>query len=220
MWRRWVPRLKDTKVNMASTDAFKKIRVVAWAAVAALAVVSGMLVLGEMHKAQQGSMPGAVRIGAPFELTRTDGTRFSSAALAGKPYAIFFGFTHCPDICPTTLLEMTSHLKTLGDRRNALNVVFVSIDPERDTPEHLKLYLSAFDPAIIGLTGTPTEIAAVAKSYRAIYEKVPSKDGKDYTMNHTASVYLMDRGGRLASTMLFEEPEETRNKKIENLLTR
>lgn len=205
---------------MASIDAIRKIRVVAWAAVAALAVGAGMLVLGEMHKVQQGSLPGAARIGAPFELTRTDGTRFSSTALAGKPFAIFFGFTHCPDICPTTLLEMTGHLKALGSRRDQLNVVFVSVDPERDTPEHLKLYLSAFDSSIIGLTGTPAEIAAVARSYRAIYEKVPSKDGKDYTMNHTASVYLMDRNGRLASTMLFEEPEETRNKKIENLLTR
>ncbi|MCB1505339.1 MAG: SCO family protein [Hyphomicrobiaceae bacterium] len=200
----------------------KKIRLAAWAAIAVLAVISGVHLLGEAHKAQQAgrSLPGAAQIGAPFELTRTDGARFSSTSLAGKPYAIFFGFTNCPDICPTTLLEMTNHLKALGARADDLNVLFVSIDPERDTPEHLKLYLSAFDPRIIGLTGTLPEVAAVAKSYRVFYEKVPSKDRSDYTMNHTASVYLMDKTGNLVSTLSFQEPEDARQKKLENLLSR
>lgn len=200
----------------------KKIRLAAWAAVAVLAVVSGMYMLGEAQRAQQAglSLPGAAKIGAPFELSRTDGTRFSSAALTGKPYAIFFGFTHCPDICPTTLLEMTEHLKALGPKADSLSVLFVTVDPTRDTPEHLKLYLSAFDPRIIGLTGTTEEVAAVAKSYRVFYEKVPSKDGTDYTMNHTASVYLMDKAGNLASTLSFQEPENTRQQKLENLLSR
>lgn len=200
----------------------KKIRLAAWAAVAVLAVVSGMYMLGEAQRAQQAglSLPGAAKIGAPFELSRTDGTRFSSAALTGKPYAIFFGFTHCPDICPTTLLEMTEHLKALGPKADNLSVLFVTVDPTRDRPEHLKLYLSAFDPRIIGLTGTTEEVAAVAKSYRVFYEKVPSKDGTDYTMNHTASVYLMDKAGNLASTLSFQEPENTRQQKLENLLSR
>lgn len=200
----------------------RKIRLAAWTAVAVLAVGTGMYLIGEIQRGRNAgiSLPGAARIGAPFELTRTDGTRFSSASLAGKPYAIFFGFTNCPDICPTTLLEMTNHLQALGNKANDLNVLFVSVDPERDTPEHLKLYLSAFDPRIIGLTGTPQEIAAVAKSYRVFYEKVPSKQAGDYTMNHTASVYLMDKTGNLVSTLSFQEPEETRQKKLENLLSR
>lgn len=206
----------------STTDLMRKIRVAAWAAVAALAVGGGMYLLGEAQRAQQSgrSLPAAAGIGAPFELTRTDGTRFSSAALAGRPYAIFFGFTNCPDICPTTLLEVSNHLKALGEKAVDLNVVFISIDPERDTAEHLKLYLSAFDGRIIGLTGTLAEVAAVAKSYRAFYEKVPSKSGGDYSMNHTASVYLMDRQGKLQSTLTFEEPEETRQKKLEALIAR
>lgn len=209
---------------MAKTQnsPMKTIRLVAWAAVAVLAIGGAVMLLEQAQKAQQAgrSLPGAARIGGTFELTRTDGTRFSSAALAGKPYAMFFGFTHCPDICPTTLLEMTNHLKALGDKSENLNVVFVTVDPERDTPEQLKLYLSAFDTRIIGLSGTVDEIRDVAKSYRAFYEKVPSKDGGDYTMNHTASVYLMDKSGTLVSTLSFQEPEESRQKKLENLVSR
>jgi len=205
-----------------NSGLLRKIRLAAWAAVAVLSLGSAMYLLGEAQRAQRTgiALPGAARIGAAFELTGTDGNRFSSASLAGKPYAIFFGFTNCPDICPTTLLEMTNHLKTLGAKADGLNVIFVSVDPERDTPEHLKLYLSAFDPRIIGLTGTNDEVAKVAKSYRVFYEKVPSKDGTDYTMNHTASVYLMDKTGNLVSTLSFQEPEESRQKKLENLLSR
>jgi protein SCO1/2 len=205
-----------------NSGLLKKIRLAAWAAVAVLSVGSAMYLLSEAQRAQRTSiaLPGAASIGGAFELTDTDGNRFSSASLAGKPYAIFFGFTNCPDICPTTLLEMTNHLKALGANADGLNVLFVSVDPERDTPEHLKLYLSAFDPRIIGLTGTNDEVAKVAKSYRVFYEKVPSKDGTDYTMNHTASVYLMDKTGNLVSTLSFQEPEESRQKKLENLLSR
>ncbi|MCB1520390.1 MAG: SCO family protein [Hyphomicrobiaceae bacterium] len=205
---------------MATTETFRKVRLVLWGAVAAVALAGGALLLGEAQRAQQAgsNLPAAATIGAPFTLTRSDGTRFDSQSLAGKPYAIFFGFTNCPDICPTTLLEMSNHLKQLGANADKLNVLFISVDPSRDTPEHLKLYLSAFDDRIIGLTGTTDEVAAVAKSYRIVYEKVPSKDGSDYTMNHTASVYLMNANGRLVSTLSFQEPEETRQRKIDNLV--
>lgn len=209
-------------VNIMATEVLRKIRIAAWALVAVAAVAAAFYLLGEAQRMQNAGtkLPGAATIGGPFELTATDGTRFSSTRLAGKPYAIFFGFTNCPDICPTTLLEMTEHLKGLGDKADRLNVLFVSVDPARDTPDHLKLYLSAFDPRIIGLTGTEEEIKAVAKAYRVYYEKVPSNDGTDYTMNHTASVYLMDGTGKLVSTLSFEEPEETRQKKLENLISR
>lgn len=205
-----------------SSGALKKIRLMAWATIAGLAIGYGMYMLGEAQKAQRSglALPGGVHIGAPFELTRTDGSRFSSQALAGKPYAMFFGFTHCPDICPTTLMEMSQHLQALGPNANDLNVLFISVDPARDTAAHLKLYLSAFDQRIIGLTGTPEEVAAVAKSYRVFFEKVPSKDDSDYTMNHTASVYLMDKTGNLVSTLSSQEPQESRQKKIENVLSR
>ncbi len=207
---------------MATTSVLRKVRLIAWGAVALAMLAGAAIYLGEAQKAKMagGSLPAAASIGGPFELTGTDGKRFSSASLAGKPFAIFFGFTHCPDICPTTLLEMTNHLKALGPRADNLNVIFVSIDPEKDTPEQLKLYLSAFDSRIIGLSGTKEEVAKVAKTYRAFYEKVPNKDKTDYTMNHTASVYLMDANGKLVSTLSFQEAEDARQKKLDNLVAK
>ncbi|MGE0854468.1 MAG: SCO family protein [Hyphomicrobiaceae bacterium] len=207
---------------MATTNPLRRVRLVLWGVAALAVLVGGALLLGEAQRAQRAGlgMPAAAGVGGPFVLTRSDGSRFDSKALVGKPYAMFFGFTHCPDICPTTLMEMTNHLASLGTRAGDLNVLFVTVDPARDTPEHLKLYLSAFDKRIIGLTGTNDEIKAVTKAYRAYAEKVPSADGTSYTMNHTASVYLMDRAGRLVSTLSFEEPETSRQKKIDNLLAR
>jgi protein SCO1 len=137
-------------------------------------------------------------VGGPFELTTHDGKRLSSSELAGTPFAIFFGFTSCPDVCPTTMLELTNVLRRLGPDADRMRYFFVSVDTERDTPEQLKLYLSNFDHRITGLVGTPAEIAAVARAYRVYYEKVPTKDG--YTYNHTALLYLMGRDGHLVGT--------------------
>ena len=206
---------------MASTSGLARVRKYAWIAVALAALAGAAVLLGEVQRSAQtgASPPGAARIGGPFTLTSHTGERFSSDSLAGKPYLIFFGFTHCPDICPTTLLEVTQHLAELGPKADTLNVLFVTVDPARDTPEHLGRYLSAFDKRIIGLTGSEAETDAVRKLYRAYAEKVPGKDG-DYTMNHTASVYLMDRAGNLASTMVFEESEPVRRQKIAKLLER
>jgi protein SCO1 len=161
-------------------------------------------------------LPLAARIGGPFELTTHDGRRLSSAELKGTPFALFFGFTHCPDVCPTTMLELSNAIKALGPDADRMRFLFVSVDPERDTPEQLKLYLSNFDPRITGLVGTPEEIAAVAKAYRAIYEKVPTKDG--FTFNHTALVYLMGPDGRLVATLTYQESAETQLKKLRRLL--
>lgn len=206
---------------MGTTSPLTRVRRIAWVAAALAAVAGVAIVLGELQQSSRSgaSLPGAARIGGPFTLTSHQGKPFSSDSLAGKPYLIFFGFTHCPDICPTTLLEMTNHLADLGAKADGLNVLFVTVDPARDTPEHLARYLSAFDSRIIGLTGSQAEIDAVRKLYRAYAEKVPGKDG-DYTMNHTASVYLMDRTGTLVSTMTFEEAETTRRQKLAKLLER
>ncbi len=144
-------------------------------------------------------------IGGPFELTAHDGRRLSSRDLLGKPFAIFFGFTRCPDICPTTLLDLSRVIAGLGEAASGMHFLFVSVDPEHDTPELLRLYLSSFDPHLTGLTGTPAEIAAVAKAYRAYYEKVPTSDG--YTMNHTAVIYLMGADGRFRVTMRAGDPD-------------
>lgn len=205
---------------MASTSPLASVRRYAWIAAAVAAVIGAAVLLGELRQsARNTTLPGAARIGGPFTLTSHDGKRFSSDSLAGRPHLVFFGFTHCPDICPTTLLEVTNHLAELGPKADQLAALFITVDPARDTPEHLARYLSAFDKRIIGLTGTEAETDAVRKLYRAYAEKVPGKDG-DYTMNHTASVYLMDRSGALASTMTFEENEDVRRKKIARLLDR
>lgn len=144
-------------------------------------------------------------VGGPFELTAMDGSRLSSRSLHGAPHLIFFGFTHCPDICPTKMLELTEILKEAGDRARNVRALFITVDPERDTPELLKQYLGTFDPRIVGLTGTQAEIDAVVKAYRAYYRRVPLSSG-DYTMDHTAIVYLMDKRGQFVGAFNVERP--------------
>lgn len=205
----------------AKTSLLARIRLVLWGVVALAAVVAGALFLGHMQEAarQGASLPGAVRLGGDFELVDQNGKTFSSAALKGKPHAVFFGFTHCPDICPTTLFEMTKHLEALGPKADKLTVLFITVDPARDTPAQLKLYLSAFDPRIVGLSGSDAQIAEVAKKYRIVAEKVATSDGS-YTMNHTATVFLFDGKATLTSTLSWEEDEKTRQAKLERLADR
>lgn len=204
---------------MARTSALSKIRLVLWGLVALAAVVSGTIILGNVQQAaRQGTeLPGAARIGGDFKLTRANGQPFSSDELKGQPYLIFFGFTHCPDICPTTLLDISKHLDALGPAANQLKVLFVTVDPERDTPQALTQYMSSFDPRIIALTGTPDEIATVAKLFRAFYQKVPEQGGS-YTMNHTASAFLFDRAGQLQSTLTWQEDAGAREAKLKRLV--
>lgn len=195
----------------------KRIRMAAWIAVAVVLVAAGAAWIWQAGSGLlSAQMPLAASIGGPFELTTPEGKRLSSAELKGTPFALFFGFTHCPDVCPTTMLELSNVIKRMGPDADRMRFFFVSVDTERDTPDLLKLYLSNFDPRITGLVGTPEEIAAVAKSYRAFYEKVPTKDG--FTYNHTALVYLMDRDGRLAGTLNYQEPEDVQLKKLRRLV--
>lgn len=156
-------------------------------------------------------------LGAPFELTDHQGKPFASARLAGRPYAVFFGFTHCPDVCPTTLLEMSNNLRSLGADAERLKVVFVTVDSERDTPERLQQYLASFDARIIGLTGSAERIAATAKGWNAFYNKVPEDNGS-YTIAHSAYVYLMDADNRLTGTLGFQESEAEQLAKLRRLL--
>ncbi|OWJ56737.1 SCO family protein [Inquilinus limosus] len=155
--------------------------------------------------------------GGPFRLTDQTGATLTDAELKGRPFAVFFGFTHCPEICPTTLWEMSQALAALGPDGDRLRVLFVTVDPERDRPEMLQQYLQSFDPRITGLTGTPEEIAAVAKSYRVYWRKVPTTDG-DYTMDHSAMVYLMDAEGRFRDIIAYGTPEPERLAALRRLL--
>jgi protein SCO1/2 len=181
-------------------------------------LVAALMLLGTLLYLMPGSKPGAARvpIGGPFELTTQDGKRLSSESLKGKPSAIFFGFTHCPEVCPTTLFDLTQDLEAMGADGAKLNVVFVTVDPERDTPELMKTYLSSFDPRIIGLTGTEAEIAAAAKEYKVYFKKVPTDS--DYTMDHTATIFLMDRNGDFFGSSNFQEPENIRREKLKRLV--
>lgn len=156
-------------------------------------------------------------IGGPFELVDVDGKPFTDKDLLGKPRAMFFGFTFCPDVCPTTLWEATEWLNALGPDAEKLNFVYVSVDPERDTPEQMKSYLSAFHPQIIGLTGTVEQVQKVVEAYR-VYAKKVELDGGDYTMDHTATVYLMDAEGGFRGTIAYGEAEENAVLKLRRLI--
>jgi protein SCO1/2 len=128
-------------------------------------------------------------------------------APSGPTATAAVGFTHCPDVCPTTLFRISEVLKAAGDRGRDLRAVFITVDPERDTPAALKDYLSSFDPRITGLTGDRPEVDAAIKAYRAFARKVPTKDG-DYTMEHTAIVYLMDAKNRFVGSFDLNRPPE------------
>jgi protein SCO1/2 len=137
-------------------------------------------------------------VGGPFQLVDEDGKAFGDQNLKGKPFLVFFGFVRCPEVCPTTLFEMSEVIRSLGKDADRAGALLISVDPERDTPASLKDYLSSFDPHLKGLTGDPAAIAAVAKAYRVYYKKVPLETG-DYTVDHTAVVYLMDKDGRFVA---------------------
>lgn len=147
----------------------------------------------------------ASSVGGPFTLTTQDGKTLTDKDLRGAPFLLFFGFTHCPDVCPTKLFEISEALRAAGTKGEKLRALFVSVDPERDTPEVMKSYLGSFDPRIIGLTGDRAAIDAAVKAYRAYAKKVPLKEG-DYTMDHTALVYLMDKRGEFVGAFNIEQP--------------
>lgn len=146
-------------------------------------------------------------IGGPFKLTDQNGRLVTDQDFRGHPFLVFFGFTHCPDACPTTLFEVSEVLGKLGPDAERVAALFVTIDPERDTPEQLKDYLSSFNPRLVGLTGDPAEIAAITKAYRVYAKKVPL-EGDNYTMDHTALVYLMDKEGRFVGSFNLKRPPE------------
>jgi protein SCO1 len=147
-------------------------------------------------------------IGGPFQLTDQAGESVTEKNLQGHPTLVFFGFTHCPDVCPTSLFEISEVLRAMGKDADRVNAYFISVDPERDSTAAMKDYLSSFDPHLKGLTGAPADVAKVTTEYRVYAKKVPLKDG-DYTMDHTALVYLMDRDGKFVAPFnLKRTPEE------------
>ena len=152
-----------------------------------------------------------------IELTSSDGSRFSLASRRGVPQLVFFGYTHCPDVCPTTMGEMQGWFSALGDEAKTLKGVFITVDPARDTPEILDGYVSWVSDHLVALTGSQSEIDKVVKDWNVTAEKVPG-EGDDYTMNHTASVFLVDSKGQFVGTIGYGENTDTALEKIRRLI--
>jgi protein SCO1/2 len=150
------------------------------------------------HKTEGGGLlPPAVEIGGPFTLASSRGGTVFSADLSGKPYAVFFGFTHCPEVCPTTLYELSGSLEKLGNAASGMRVFFITVDPERDTPEILKAYMTNFDPTFLALIPSTAALPALAKDFKVYYKKVEGQTPTSYSMDHTAGSYIYDPRGKL-----------------------
>jgi protein SCO1/2 len=162
---------------------------------------------------------GQPAIGGPFALVDQNGRTVTNETLKGKPTLIYFGYTFCPDVCPTSLLLMETAIDKLGaDAAKKVNLVFITIDPERDTQKLIKDYVGNFGPTFIGLTGTPEQVAAAARAYRVYFQKVPGKDGAPYLMDHSSIVYLLDRNGRFVTHFTHEAKAEAIAAGVEKLL--
>jgi protein SCO1/2 len=145
-------------------------------------------------------------IGGSFTLQAADGETLTDADLKGRPFLVYFGYTHCPDVCPTTLAEISDVLRRIPDK--PIRALFVTVDPERDTPAAMADYVSSFDPRIIGLSGSPEEIAAVEKGYRVYARKGPLRADGDYAMDHSSVVYLMDKNGAFVEALNLDRPRD------------
>ena len=193
----------------------RAIRIVVWAAVVVLgAAILWFTVFNKGNDKGGGIV--AASIGGPFTLVDQTGAPVTEAALKGHPSALFFGYTYCPDVCPTTLADMTLWLEQLGADADKLKVYFITVDPERDTQEQMAAYLGAFDPRIVGLTGDRAAIDRMLEAYRVYSRKV----GEDeyYTMDHTASVYLLDSNAQFVGTVDYQEKLETVMEKLRRLV--
>jgi protein SCO1/2 len=193
-------------------SGLKNIRVLLWGLVGAAALTATGLYVYNANRPATVASFGA----GDYALEIGGGEVFNYASLSGNPSMLFFGFTHCPDVCPTTLAEMSSWYEVLGEEGKDLKAYFVTVDPERDTPEVVADYVSWAD-RVTGVSGTPEEIAKFAKAWGAFYEKSPLDNG-DYTMNHTASVYLINSKGEFEGTIAYEESGATAIGKLKKLI--
>ena len=187
---------------------------------------AGFVILGagaflalSLHETPRGAAGTllASAIGGPFRLVDQDGKTVTDGDLKGKWSLVYFGYTHCPDACPTALNDISIALDELGPKRGAVRPVFITVDPERDTPEVLKAYVTAFDAPILALTGSPEEIAQAAKGYRVYYAKHPEAGG-DYSMDHSSVIYVMDPEGRFTASFTHQSAPEEIAERLKKLL--
>jgi len=186
--------------------------------VAAIAIAAGATALW-MGLPSRAPVQSSPTIGGPFTLVDDTGAQVTEAALKGKPTVMYFGYTFCPDVCPTTLTDLAQWMQLLGPDADRLNYVFVTVDPEHDTPKVMHDYVSAFDPRIRGFTGTSDQIAKIASEYRIYYKRIPTSDG-GYVMDHTSILYLMDANGKSVGSILYQEETPSAVAKLKKLAAR
>jgi protein SCO1/2 len=194
----------------------KPVRILAAVALAAVVALAAgaWFVTGRLR---DGGPASVFDIGGPFVLASARGGELDSKSLSGRPYAVFFGFTHCPEVCPTTLYEMSSSLAALDGAAKDFRVFFITVDPDRDTLGAMKDYVANFDPRIEALVPTQDQLKQLASDFRIYYARVPTSDGS-YTMDHTASIFLFDSSGRFSGTISYDEAPEMRLAKLRKLL--
>jgi protein SCO1/2 len=189
-------------------------------------VLAGLVILGTgaflalaLRETPRGAAGTALAnaIGGPFQLVDQNGKTVTEADLKGKWSLIYFGYTHCPDACPTALNDISIALSELGPKRAAVRPVFITVDPERDTPETLKAYVTSFDAPILALTGTAEQVAKAAKNYRVYYAKHPEAGG-DYSMDHSSVIYVMDPEGRFTASFTHESAPEQISERLKKLI--
>lgn len=198
----------------------KTLRYVIWAIVGVALVGLGLLLLSHERRnaapAQSASTQMPLSLGGPFALVGPDGQPFSSAKLAGEPYALFFGYTQCPDVCPTTLARLVRLRRQLDKGAEPFRIVFVTVDPEHDTPKEVGRYTELFGSPIIGLTGSPAQIDQVKKTFGIYSQKVDNGDGT-YTVDHTATVMLFGKDGKFVGTIAPDEGDEAALGKLKRI---
>jgi len=197
---------------MAASPAIQRFRIVLWGLVVIAAVAATAFFFFKPP-----AQPVGVT-GSPFAMSTTAGGTFTQDDLNGTPSLVFFGYTFCPDVCPTTMAELASYKKELGLGQDKLRTIFVTVDPARDTPQALKDYLGSFDPAILGLYGTADQTTAAKASFGVFSENgTPDKDG-NYAVNHTADVFLIGRDGRYVGTIAYGEDKASAEAKMKRLV--
>ncbi len=195
-----------------TNKALRNFRIVLWVLVAVAAIGATALYMFQPPQRPLGLT------GQDFALTSTKGGTFTQNDLRGTPSLIFFGFTFCPDVCPTTLAETTAWREQLGLTADDLRIIFVTVDPERDTPEMLKAYVEGFDETIIGLVGDQAETDRVKAAFGVFSEKAGDVDSEFYLINHTALTFLINADGTFQGTIAYEENPDTARAKIERLV--
>lgn len=203
----------------SAPEGVRRLRVLLWGLVALAAVAFAVLLLRPNGNGPAtGQASADFTLGGPFTLTGADGKPFSSSQLGGKPYALFFGFTHCPDVCPTTLARLARLRQQLGKGEAAFRIVFITVDPERDNPQAVGAYTQLFNTPITGLTGTRAQIDQVAKQHAIYQAKVPQAEAPDgYTMDHGATVLLFDDAGKFVATIAPEEADPAALDKLKRI---